>query len=112
MAVGSNRLQHCVEPSDEQERIGAIDAVPCTSTPQGTTKLGGCKCHRFTAQYIVLLQPLSVHSAAVVVPVVFFPVSVTLWAMVDLLTRPVEPVELAEALTAAASTDRARTTPP
>ena len=51
-------------------------------------------------------------AVAVVVPVVFFPVSVTLWAMVDLLTRPVEPVELAEALTAAASTDRARTTPP
>jgi uncharacterized protein (DUF983 family) len=40
---------------------------------------------------------------AVVVPVVFYPVSYTLWAAVDLASRPLEPAEEADAATAAAS---------
>jgi uncharacterized protein (DUF983 family) len=40
---------------------------------------------------------------AVVLPVVFYPISYTLWAAVDLASRPLEPAEEAEAATAAAS---------
>ncbi len=40
---------------------------------------------------------------AVVVPVVFYPVSYTLWAAVDLASRPLEPAEEADAATAAAA---------
>lgn len=40
---------------------------------------------------------------AVVVPVAFYPISYTLWAAVDLASRPLEPAEEADAATAAAS---------
>ena len=40
---------------------------------------------------------------AVVVPVLFYPVSYTLWAAVDLASRPLEPAEEADAATAAAA---------
>ena len=40
---------------------------------------------------------------AVVLPVVFYPISYTLWAAIDLASRPLEPAEEAEAATAAAS---------
>ena len=49
---------------------------------------------------------------AIVVPVVLFPISVTVWAAVDLIARPVETVEAAEALTAAAAAGRVDAPPP
>jgi uncharacterized protein (DUF983 family) len=49
---------------------------------------------------------------AIVGPIVLFPISVTTWAAVDLLMRPLEPVEVAEALTAEAATGRVGGSPP
>lgn len=43
---------------------------------------------------------------AVVLPVVFYPVSYTVWAAIDLASRPLEPAEEADAATALASMSR------
>ena len=56
--------------------------------------------------------PSAYFIARIVVPVVLFPISVTVWAAVDLIARPVETVEAAEALTAAAAAGRVDAPPP
>ena len=43
---------------------------------------------------------------AIVVPIVFYPISYTLWAAVDLAMRPLEPGEEAEAAAAVAGPER------
>ncbi len=49
---------------------------------------------------------------ALCAPVVLFPISVTVWAAADLRMRPLEPVEVAEALTAVAAAGRVTAPPP
>jgi uncharacterized protein (DUF983 family) len=50
---------------------------------------------------VVPLVALSI-GVAVVVPIVFYPFSYTLWAAVELQMRPLEPAEIADAARAAA----------
>ncbi len=54
---------------------------------------------------IVMVGPILAVAlpVAVVVPIVFYPVSYTLWAAVDLATRPMEPHEVADAAAAVAA---------
>ena len=69
----------------------------------------------FVASYPdIAVVPMLVAGVAValVAPVILFPVSVTTWAAADLLMRPMEPVEVAEALTAVAAAGRVDGTPP
>ena len=48
----------------------------------------------------IAVIPITIACAAVavVVPIVFYPISYTVWAAIDLAMRPLEPSEIAEAV--------------
>jgi hypothetical protein len=49
--------------------------------------------------FAVLKVTVATLAVGLVVPVVFFPFSYTLWAAIDLAMRPIEPAEEADAIT-------------